>query len=202
MRGWNFGVAENGQIPRAESVVYDSEAGVIGTQWQTTPMNATVGSNDYYGHFDILVHKTQQEAEAARKSELEELNASVKEAPEGSAEWHRLKNKIASYSQPLRFVQLQPRLDTERSDPPHVDRRVPSGQLLDVRVGGDKDPNVETWDRFQPAIRAMQHAKLVPDGEWRPGTTWAEDQRLSASWADEEDEDEPAKGRQLDTPGW
>lgn len=178
-------------LPRLQSVVFNAGDEVIGRQWQTAPCTAPLGSDDYIGHFDILVHQTFDEAEAERKSTLAKLQEGFANAEEGSAEWNMLRNKITSYSQPVQFVQLPARMDNERPRPgnkPHVDARKHLGQLQDIRVGGGKDPNVETWDRFAPGIRAMQRAGVLPEGEWKAGTTWGE--QPTSVWADEEDDEE------------
>lgn len=190
-RGWVVQPMPYG-MPRLQSVRVNCDVGVIGSQWQTAPSKAPVWSDDYYGHFDILVHKTQEEAETARKSKLKELTESLATVEEGSAEWHKLRRKIISYSEPVKFVQLGPRLDNERTirPGPHIDGRDIFGQMQDVRVGRGKDPNVETWDRFAPAIRAMQRAKVLPEGEWQPGTTWGVESEPKSVLADEEDEED------------
>lgn len=191
-RGWGVQPMGPGCLLSVQSDVVDSNTGVMGSQWQTAPPKAPLGSDDYYGHFDILVDKAQEEAETARKSKLKELAESLATIEESSAEWHKLRRQNISYSEPVRFVQLAHRLDNERTiDPgPHIDGRRVMGQIQDVRVGRDKDPNVETRDRFASAICALQRAKLLSKGEWQPGTIWGAECEPKSVWADEEDEED------------
>lgn len=75
-------------IRRLRLVVCNSGDRAIGTYWQTAPSTAPLGSAEYYGQFDILVHKTREEAESVRKEKLEtqELKAEPATVEEGSAE--------------------------------------------------------------------------------------------------------------------
>ncbi|KAL1873044.1 hypothetical protein Daus18300_004186 [Diaporthe australafricana] len=137
----------NNEMGYKEMDEFDINEGRIGTYWQTTSSTAKLGENGYYGRFDILAHKTREEAEAARLRTLGELRADFEklEAKQGSAEWHELKNKIASYSNPVRLVELPPCQDNGRGKTrKFFDFCSANGQLINRSVEGDKSPNVET----------------------------------------------------------
>lgn len=160
-----------------QQIVWDPEMGNKGSEWQTAPTSRTqfdLGTDSYQEMFIIENFRSEEEAEEFRIRTVAELQQALSHTTPGSAEWWRLQGKIKSLGQTMRRHQLLPRRDNENADPPYVDDRKPRGVLQDVRVGGGLDPNVETRQRFAPAIKAMQKADILPgrNGEYETGSIW------------------------------